>query len=74
MYHLNGQQTFKIEGKKATGVLYCLVTLIGKENGKKIKTTLYVHYNDGYVNEKGKWLIERRKSFFDFGEKQAMAD
>src|SRR5687767_2378489 len=34
VYHINGQQTVELHGDKATGVAYCLVVLIGKENGK----------------------------------------
>lgn len=38
VYHINGQQTVKIDGNKATGVAYCSVSLIGKTpEGKKMK-------------------------------------
>ena len=34
VYHFNGQQTVKLDGDQASGVSYCMVTLIGTENGK----------------------------------------
>jgi hypothetical protein len=37
VYHINGQQTVDLRGDTATGVAYCLVVLIGVENGKRIK-------------------------------------
>ena len=69
VYHLNGQQTVKINGNKATGTSYCQVTLIGTENGKKMKTTFGVIYNDEYVKENGHWLINKRQSNFTWTEK-----
>jgi len=35
VYHFNGQQTVTIDGGKASGISYCMVTLIGTEKGKK---------------------------------------
>ncbi len=73
VYHFNGQQTVKINGDKATGTSYCLVTLIGTENGKKMKTTIGVFYQDEYVRENNRWLIAKRTSVFDWREKQEFA-
>src|SRR5881275_3173360 len=39
VYHINGQQTVTLNGDKATGISYCLVILIGTQNGKKMKQT-----------------------------------
>ena len=64
VYHINGQQTVTINTDKAEGISYCQVTLIGNQNGKKIKTTFGVRYNDDFVREAGKWLIAKRKSTF----------
>lgn len=63
VYHFNGQHSVIIEGNKATGILYCLTTLISADN---IKTTFGIHYNDEYVFENGKWLIAKRTSYFDW--------
>jgi len=72
VYHINGQQTVTISGDKASGVSYCMVTLIGEENGKKMKTTMGVIYNDEYVCQNGKWLIAKRRSNFAWREKQEL--
>lgn len=72
VYHINGQQTVTLNGNKASGVSYCTVTLIGVENGKKMKTSIGVFYNDEYVRENNHWLIEKRKSTFAWQEKKEL--
>jgi hypothetical protein len=72
VYHINGQQTVTINGDKASGVSYCQVTLIGNENGKKMKTTFGVFYQDEYVRENSRWLIDKRKSTFHCEDKQEL--
>lgn len=64
VYHINGQQTFNIEGDHATGISYCQVILIGKNDDKRIMTTEGVYYNDEFVRQDGKWLIAKRASHF----------
>jgi hypothetical protein len=70
VYHFNGQHAVKLNGDQATGVLYCTVTLIGTQDGKQMKTTMGVSYEDVYVREKGKWLISNRKSTFNWQDRQ----
>lgn len=70
VYHINGQQTVKIEGNTAKGVAYCQVVLIGNENGKKMMTTQGVYYDDEYVKQDGKWLIKHRTSHFTWRTQQ----
>jgi ketosteroid isomerase-like protein len=70
VHHFNGQQTVTIDGDRATGTSYCLVTLIGDEDGGRMHTTIGVVYNDEYVRENGRWLIARRRSVFDWEEKR----
>lgn len=70
VYHMNGQLLLKLDGDKATGTSYCMVTLIGTENGKKMKTSMGVYYNDEYVKQDNHWLIARRVSNFAWQEKQ----
>ncbi len=70
VYHINGQQTVKIDGDTAEGTAYCLVVLIGNENGKKMMTTQGVYYNDEYVRQNGKWLIKHRTSHFTWRTQQ----
>jgi hypothetical protein len=71
-YHFNGQQVVTINNAKATGIAYCTVTLISIENGKKIKTAIGIHYEDSYIKEDTGWLIDNRKSFFDWQDKQEL--
>jgi hypothetical protein len=73
VYHVNGQQTVTIKGDQASGVSYCMVTLIGTENGKKMKTTMWVYYNDDFVRVNNKWLIAKRTSNFVHREVEAVA-
>ena len=63
----------KINGDKALGTSYCLVTLIGVENGKKVKTSIGVYYEDEYVRQNNHWLIAKRKSVFDWQEKRELS-
>ena len=69
VYHINGQQTLRFNSEtSASGVSYCLVFLVADAQGKKMKTTLAVHYNDEYVKQNGRWYIAKRKSHFDIRE------
>jgi hypothetical protein len=70
VYHFNGQHTVKLNGDKATGDLYCMVTLIGMQEGKRMKTTIGVSYKDEYVRQNGKWLIANRISNFNWQDTQ----
>ena len=72
VYHQNGQQTIHLQGNKAEAVSYCRVILIGKQNEKEIKTTLYTIYKDSFVKENGKWLIKHRTSNFVYREVAAV--
>ena len=64
VYHQNGQQTINLKGDKAEAVSYCRVILVGKQNDKEMKTTLYTIYKDSFVKENGKWFIKHRTSNF----------
>ncbi len=70
VYHFNGQQVVTINGDNATGTSYSLVTLISTENGKKMKTTIGAIYQDDFVREDNRWLIDRRIGNFDWQEKR----
>lgn len=72
VYHINGQQTITLKGNTAHGISYCLVTLIGNENGKKMKTTLGVYYNDDFVKKDNQWLISKRVSTFAWQDKSEL--
>jgi hypothetical protein len=73
VYHINGQQTVEIDGDTATGISYCQVVLIAVENGKRIKNTSGVVYNDEYVRRDGKWLIAKRVSHFTWRDQETMS-
>jgi hypothetical protein len=64
VYHQNGQQNINLMGDKAEAVSYCCVILVGKQNDKEMKTTLYTIYKDVFVKQNGKWLIKHRTSNF----------
>ena len=64
VYHQNGQQTVELSGDRAKGTAYSLVVLIGMANGKQVRTTSGVTYEDEYVRRDGRWLIAKRTSRF----------
>jgi hypothetical protein len=69
VYHFNGQQLVAIDGDKAKGKCYCVITLVGNENGKKIKTTIGATYEDYYIRENNKWLVAKRVGTFEWQDK-----
>ena len=66
VYHINGQQTVRIDGDKATGIAYAQVVLVSEKDGKKTMLTDGVRYNDEYVRRDGKWYISKRTSHFEW--------
>src|SRR5918993_2881452 len=72
VYHFNGQQTVTLGGDKASGVSYCMVTLIGLEGGRKMKTSIGVYYHDEYVRENGRRPGANKGSGFRWGTKRGV--
>ena len=70
VYHFNGQHSVTINGNTATGTSYCLITLIGIENDKKMKTSIGAIYQDDYIRQEDRWLIAKRIGNFDWQEKR----
>lgn len=65
VYHQNGQQTIdELTANIAKATSYCRVILVGEQNGKQTKTTMYVIYKDEFVKQNGSWLIQKRTSNF----------
>lgn len=65
VYHQNGQQTIdELTATTAKTTSYCRVILVGEQNGKQNKTTMYTIYKDEFVKQEGKWLIKKRISNF----------
>jgi hypothetical protein len=73
VYHMNGQHRVDLQGDKATGTYYCLVVLVGQENGRPVRTTMGVYYDDEYVRRGDAWLIARRVSHFAWRSRDEMA-
>ncbi|MCJ8152637.1 nuclear transport factor 2 family protein [Chryseobacterium sp. SSA4.19] len=67
--HFNGQSLFTVEGDEATGICYCLITMISNDTSKKTKTTIRAVYNDYYVRHGHHWLIEKRIGNFLWQDK-----
>ena len=70
VYHINGQQVVWIDGDKATGTSYCYVVLISTQDGKKVKRTQGMRYEDEYEKRDGKWLISKRVAHFNWIENE----
>ncbi len=69
VYHFNGQQVVTINGDHASGTCYCLIKLIGDEDGRKMKTTIGAVYQDSYVRADDRWLVAKRVGDFQWQEK-----
>lgn len=69
IYHQNGQQTIdELTDNTAKTTSYCQVILVGEQNGKQMKTTMFTIYKDEFVKQNGKWLIKHRTSNFMWQE------
>jgi hypothetical protein len=47
--------------------------LIGVENGKRVKNTSGVYYNDEYVRRGNTWLISKRVSHFTWRQREEIS-
>ncbi|TLX26617.1 nuclear transport factor 2 family protein [Chryseobacterium indologenes] len=63
-FTLNGQHTVKIDGDKATGVSFTQIKMVREVDGKDNITDYSVKYEDIYVRQEGKWLINERIGHF----------
>lgn len=73
VYHMNGHQTVTVNGDRASGTAYCLVVLAGMQDGREMRLTMGVRYDDEYVRLDGKWLIAKRTSHFDWRDSSPVA-
>lgn len=63
-FTLNGQHTVIIDGNSATGVSFSQLKMVRENEGKNIITDYSVRYEDNYVFQEGKWLINERTAYF----------
>ena len=72
VYHANGQLLVELADdlQSATGIAYCMATLVNDEDGTDVITTNYVRYADRYVKIDGAWYIKRRRTCFLISEKR----
>lgn len=73
VYQLNGQHVVNVSGDRATGILYCTVTIVGGYYCKRVKFTMNISYDDLYVRDGATWLIERRKMTVHYREAVELA-
>ncbi|KIR03637.1 hypothetical protein P261_02452 [Lachnospiraceae bacterium TWA4] len=75
VYHINGQHTVELneDMTEATGVAYCVATLVNEVDGKLIATENKVRYTDEYSKLDGKWFIKKRRTTFLISEKHELA-
>jgi len=73
VYHFNGQHVVSVNGDEATGMCYCMVTLIGYQGDKRMKTTIGAIYEDRYIRLDNSWLIAERIGNFDWQEKRELS-
>ncbi|SHM64855.1 SnoaL-like domain-containing protein [Chitinophaga jiangningensis] len=74
VYHFNGQHVITLNGNYAQGKLYCFITLISKEAGNKITTTIGATYEDEYVHINHQWLVAKRTGHFEWQKKNVDVD
>ena len=60
LFHFNGQHIVNINGSKATGTSYCVITMVHAEDNNRRTTTIRAIYSDDYVRVNNKWLIAKR--------------
>ena len=69
VYHLNGQHTVIFTSETtAEAIDYCMVKLVGEQDGKQVLHDHSVRYQDSYVKQDGKWLIAKRIANFMISE------
>ena len=72
-FHMNGQQSVKVDGDTATGISYCQVKLVSDEDGQEVIVDSSIRYDDTYVRRDGRWLIAKRISHFSINDKRVLA-
>ncbi|WET68625.1 nuclear transport factor 2 family protein [Sphingobacterium sp.] len=66
--HFNGQNSVKLSGNNATGVVYCIAHHLTIEDGKQKLMVAAIKYHDTYIKQNENWLFAERKLFVDWIE------
>jgi hypothetical protein len=72
-FTLNGQHTVKIDGETASGVSFSQIKMVREIEGKDILTDYSVRYDDQYIVQNGKWLINERVAHFIIVESRTLS-
>jgi hypothetical protein len=63
-FTLNGQHIVTVDDDTATGVSFSQIKMIRVVEGRDILTDYSVKYEDNYVRQQDKWLINQRTGHF----------
>jgi hypothetical protein len=63
-FTINGQQEVQIDGDTASGVSFAQIKMIREIDGKNVLTDYSVRYDDKYILQNNKWLINYREGHF----------
>ncbi|MCI9845974.1 nuclear transport factor 2 family protein [Flavobacterium pectinovorum] len=63
-FTLNGQHEVQIDNDTAFGVSFAQIKMIREVDGKNVLTDYSVRYDDKYVFQNDKWLINYREGLF----------
>jgi hypothetical protein len=72
-FTMNGQHTVQLGDGTATGISFSQIKMIREPEGKRNITDYSVKYEDKYVRQNGKWLINERIGYFVMVEERALA-
>lgn len=73
-FTLNGQQSVDIDGEKASGISFTQIKMVRENEGKIMITDYSVKYEDDYVRQDGKWLINKRIGHFLIVEERELGN
>jgi len=72
-FTINGQHSIKIDGESATGTSVSQLKMIRKPKGQVLITDYSVRYDDVYLRQNEKWLINQRTGFFKIIDARRLA-
>lgn len=72
-FTLNGQNSVVVNENTATGISFSQLKMVREKDGVQNITDYSVRYNDKYVLQNGKWLIQERTGHFLIIESRSLA-